>query len=164
MHDGLAVAHPATGINGQEPVVRPGNHLRTMQTVAGQWRHIWRICLGVSEHLVLGHRRILVRFEGIGDAGDGTSRQQERRQQQASCPAIWQQPKSARTPQLVPVLSLTRRASPPDMPRGKTREGRMRSWQPVSRKSGAKLSPVRKPGKGRRGHLFSRLAPFPRRR
>src|SRR6476660_2921400 len=104
--------------------MRPGHDLRAMQAVGGKRRHLRGVGLGLGEHPVLADRqRLVARFEGIGKAGDGTGGQEERGQQQAPRPAKRHEPKSARTPQLVPVLSLTRRASPPDMPRGETREG-----------------------------------------
>src|SRR4249920_3615401 len=124
MLDGLGVADPAVGVNGQQPVMRPRHDLWTMQAVVGARRYLGGVGLGLSEHPVLADRqRRVARLERVGEAGDGASGQEQRGREQASRPAQRQQPKSARKPQLISVLSLTRRASPPDMPRGKTREG-----------------------------------------
>ena len=62
---------------------------------------------------------------------------------------------------LSPVLSLTRRASPPDMPQGKTREGLNEVVAAGFPKLAVKLSPVRRPDKGRIGRLFGRLTSIP---
>ena len=108
--------------------MRPSHDLRAMQAVAGRCRrHRRSIGLRLVEHPVLAHREggsaSSLDLKGLemletaqADRSSGTSSKLAARQHGSS-------QRAQERLNSIPVLSLTRRASPPDMPRGKTREG-----------------------------------------